>query len=162
MLPGRVPPLEYQRPDTQLSLAGGLREYSASRDDLVRGRGISPEAREFFRCHDAAHVVFGCSTSLLDEAAVKLWSLFGSTAGLGVLRAYRLPESQEVYEKLAWGEVAITALRSVTLVPRVLWRCSRMRRRWPWSDFDALLDAPLVELRRHYGIRPLHPEHPSP
>lgn len=147
--------LDYPRPQTQQSLAAGLREYYASRDDLVLGRGVSPEAREFFRCHDAAHVVFGCTTSLPDEAAVKIWSFFGTTAGLGLMRAYRLPESQEVYARLGWGEVASTALRSFGLVPRVLWRCARMRRRWPWSEFDAYLDVPLAEIRREYGIRPL-------
>jgi hypothetical protein len=147
--------LDYQRPDSRLTLAEGLGEYYASRDDLLRGRGLSAAAREFFRCHDTAHVVFGCSTDLLDEAVVKLWSFFGTSAGLGLWRAYRLPESQEVYATLAWGEVAATALRSVAVVPRVLWRCSRMRGRWPWAEFDAYLDVPLAEIRSHYGIRPL-------
>lgn len=36
---------------------------------------------EFFRCHDAAHVVFGCGTGLDDEAVVKIWSFFGTTRG---------------------------------------------------------------------------------
>ncbi len=68
--------LEYQSPDTDLTLEEGLAEYYASRSDLVGGRGISSDAREFFRCHDAAHVVFGCTTSLLNEAIVKIWSFF--------------------------------------------------------------------------------------
>jgi hypothetical protein len=150
--------LEFQRRDTELTLEAGLREYYASRDGLVGGRGICPEAREFFRCHDTAHVVFGCSTSLRDEAAVKIWSVFGTTAGIGVLRAYRLPESQEVYEELAGSEIVRTAARSLVFVPRVLWRCFRMRRRWPWSEFGSHLDAPLLEIRREYGIDPLPPE----
>jgi len=145
--------LEYQRTDTPLTLADGLREYHASRAGLVGGRGVSPAAREFFRCHDAAHVVFGCTTSLVDEAVVKIWSLFGTTAGLGLLRAYRLPESQEVYERLEWGDIAVTALRSVVVVPVVLRHCWRMRKRWPWSDFDAYLGVALADIRREYGIQ---------
>ncbi len=145
--------LEYQRLDTELTLAGGLREYYASRDGLISGRGISQAARDFFRCHDAAHVVFGCTTALLDEAIVKLWSLFGTTAGLRLLRAYRLPESQEVYEQLEWGDIASTAIRSVAVVPLVLWGCLRMRKRWPWSEFDAYLGVPLAGIRREYGIQ---------
>ncbi len=50
--------LEYQSPDTDLTLEEGLAEYYASRSDLVGGRGISSDAREFVRCHDDAHVVF--------------------------------------------------------------------------------------------------------
>lgn len=151
------PMLEYQRCDTGLTLGKGLREYYASREGLVGGRGISPEAREFFRCHDAAHVVFGCSTTLRDEAMVKIWSAFGTTAGLSVLRGYRLAESREIYEQITGKDVAREAARSVVLLPRVLWRCLRMRKRWPWEQFDAYLDVPLVEIRREHGIRPMPP-----
>jgi hypothetical protein len=145
--------LEYQRREGGLTLAEGLREYYASREGLVRGRGISEAACEFFRCHDAAHVVFGCSTSLLDEAIVKLWSFFGTTAGLRLLRAYRLPESKEIYTRIGWREVLATASRAPAVVPLVLWRCVCMHKRWPWSAFELYLDVPLVEIRREYGIR---------
>jgi hypothetical protein len=144
--------LKYQQPDSTLTLAEGLSEYHASREGLAGGRGLSPAAREFFRCHDAAHVVFGCATTLRDEAVVKLWSFFGTTAGLRLLRAYRLPESREIYERLEWSEIASTTLRSLALIPLVLWRCARMRKRWPWSEFTGYLAAPLGEIRREFGI----------
>lgn len=144
--------LSYQRADSSLTLEEGLSEYYASREGLVRGRGISSAAREFFRCHDAAHVVFGCDTTLANELVVKIWSFFGTTAGLGLLRAYRLPESQEIYEQLAWKDIAAVSLRSLLLFPRVLWRCARMRKRWPWSDFDRYVAVPLAEIRREFGI----------
>lgn len=147
--------LAYQRPDSSLTLRQGLGEYYASREGLVSGRGLSDAAREFFRCHDAAHVVFGCSTHLLDEAIVKTWSFFGTSAGFSLVRGYRLPESKEIYETIGWKDVVSTALGSVIALPRVLWRCARMRKRWPWADFDSHLDTPLRDLRREYGIRPL-------
>jgi hypothetical protein len=145
----------YQRPDTTLTLEEGLRQYHASREGLVGDRGISQAASEFFRCHDVAHVVFGCSTTLQNEAIMKLWSFFGTTAGLRLLAAYRLPESNEVYEQLERRDIVRTAIRSLAIVPRVLWRCHRMHKRWPWSDFEKYLDIPLVEIRREFGIRPL-------
>jgi hypothetical protein len=145
--------LQYQRPDTELTLAEGLREYYASREGLVSGRGISEEAREFFRCHDAAHVVFGCSTALLDEAAVKVWSFLGTTGGLDVWRGYRLPESKEIYERITWRETAATAVRAAVALPLVLRRCLCMRKRWPWADFEHHLRTPLHEIRSEYGIR---------
>ena len=66
-------------------------------------------AREFFLCHDTAHVVFGCSTALVNEAMVKIWSFFGTTRGLRLVREYRLPESQEIYEQLE--KVSLADLR---------------------------------------------------
>lgn len=85
---------EYQQPEATLTLESGIAEYYASRDDLVRGRGLSARASAFFRCHDTAHVVVGCSTTLINEAMVKVWSFFGTTSGLGLLRDYRLPEAK--------------------------------------------------------------------
>jgi hypothetical protein len=147
--------LEYMQPSTTITLAEGLREYYASRDHLVTGRGISDAAQEFFQCHDAAHVVFGCSTELPDEGVVKIWSFFGTTAGLGLLAAYRLPESKEIYETLGWGTIVYTAVRMLRLVPVTLWRCYQMVERWPWSQFDRYLDVPLAEIRSEYGIQPV-------
>ncbi len=147
--------LEYQHSDTTLTLESGLAEYYASRADLVGGRGVSPAAREFFRCHDAAHVVFGCSTTLLNEAMVKIWSFFGTTRGLSLVREYRLPESKEIYKQLEWSSIAPTAIRSATVLPRVMTRCVRMHKRWPWSDFEVFQHVELRELRREYGIRVL-------
>ena len=147
--------LQYQRPDTHLTLAEGLREYYASREGLVSGRGVSDAAREFFRCHDAAHVVFGCSTALVDEAAVKVWSFLGTTGGLAVWRGYRLPESKEIYEQITCRDTVETAFRAATALPLVVWRCLRLRRRWPWADFDQHLGTPLREIRSEYGIRPV-------
>jgi hypothetical protein len=100
-------------------------------------------------------VVFGCTTDLLDEAVVKIWSFFGTTGGLGLLRGYRLPESQKIYEKLPVPEIVRTAVRSLVAVPITLWRCVRMRKRWPWSDFDPYRRVPLAEIRREYGIEPV-------
>ena len=147
--------LDYQRPDTTLTLESGLAEYYASRADLVGGRGVSGIAREFFRCHDAAHVVFGCSTTLLNEAMVKIWSFFGTTRGLRLLREYRLPESQEIYEQLEWGLIGRTAIQSLGILPRVMVRCARMNKRWPWSEFEVHRQVALRELRREYGIQVL-------
>ncbi len=64
--------LGFQLPDCDWTLEEGLGESYASHDDLVTGRGVSDSDREFFRCLDAAHVVFGCSTTLSNEAMVNV------------------------------------------------------------------------------------------
>ena len=145
--------LRFQSPDCELTLGEGLDEFYGSRDDLVIGRGASDSARKFFRCHDAAHVVFGCGTTLTNEAMVKIWSFFGTTAGLSLIRDYRSPESKEIYEQIEWGDVPGTALRSMVSVPVVFFRCLRMRKRWPWSDFESYTNVGLADIRREFGIR---------
>jgi hypothetical protein len=145
--------LRYQEPESPLTLAEGLREYYASRADLAGGRGASEAAREFFRCHDAAHVVFGCDTTLPQEGVVKLWSFFATDAGFSLLRAYNLPESREIYARLEPREELRAARTTLAAFPRVIWRARRMRRRWPWRDFESYLHAPLREIRREFGIR---------
>jgi hypothetical protein len=145
--------LKFQRPDSEMTLREGLREYYGSQDGLVTGRGPSSSAQEFFRCHDAAHVVFGCSTRLVDEAMVKLWSFLGTTAGFSLLRDYRSPESKEIYQTIEWRDIGPTILASIVNVPRVIAGCLRMNERWPWSDFDQWLDVPLSQIRQRYQIR---------
>lgn len=144
---------DYQRPDSSAALNEGLEEYYASRNDLAGGRGMSDAAREFFRCHDAAHVVFGCTTSLLQEGVLKIWSLFGTTKGFALLNDYALPESKEIYQTLSPGSIVRTAVGMLTLAPGVIVRSRQMRMRWPWHDFEQYATAPLVEIRREYTIR---------
>jgi hypothetical protein len=145
--------LRYQDADSTLTLAEGLQDYYGSRSDLAGGRGASDAAREFFRCHDAAHVVFACDTTLPQEGIVKLWSFFATDAGFSLIRAYNLPESREIYAKLTPRDELRAARTTLAAFPRVLWRALRMPKRWPWSGFEGYLDVPLRELRREFGIR---------
>jgi len=65
---------EFEAQATRMTLAEGLAEYYATNPDLKRGEALPPATRDFFRCHDAVHVVFGCGTAFADEAVVKLSS----------------------------------------------------------------------------------------
>lgn len=145
-----------QHQHAALSLLDGIAEYRRANPTLAHGRALSPPAREFFRCHDAAHVVFGCDTGLHDEMVVKIASLFGTTAGFALLRGYRLHESIEVYKRLRVLDVLGAITQSVVVVPRSVLRCIRQRRRWPWSDFDAYAHVPLARIREQFGIRVAH------
>jgi hypothetical protein len=143
----------YQTQDSLQTLADGIAEYYAAYPGLAQVRAMSPEGQQFFRSHDAAHVAFGCGVTLDQEAVVKLSSIFGTTAGFGVLRGYRLHESTRIYEQLALSEVLATILRAIILVPRTVVRCLRQRARWPWDEFEPYLDRPLREIREEFGIR---------
>ena len=87
------------------TLAEGIAEYYQANPGLVPGSKTSIEAQEFFRCHDAVHVVFGCGNALSDEAIVKVASVCGTSGRFGVLRGYRLHESQQIYQKLGSFEI---------------------------------------------------------
>lgn len=146
----------YQRQDSRQTLAEAIAEYYAASPALTNLRNMSPEAQEFFRCHDAAHVIFGCGNALDDEAAVKISSIFGSTAGLGVLKGYRLHESRQIYQHLSQREVLRSVARSVVVVPLTILRCIRQRSRWPWAEFEQYLAVPLHDIRRQFGIKVAH------
>jgi hypothetical protein len=144
----------FQSPNSPQTLAEGLAEYFAANPGLKRdAQLLSPDARQFFRSHDAVHVVYGCGTTMPDEAIVKLASLFGTTGGLGVLRGYAHHETLDIYRKLPVGETALAILASPFLIARTAWRCMRQARRWPWDQYDDYLDMPLREIRARFGIK---------
>jgi hypothetical protein len=142
----------FQQQDCTLTLSEGLAEYYASNPRLKRGPSLSLSAQEFFRCHDAAHIVFGCDTSLPHEAAVKLSSMLGTTAGLSVLRGYALHDSLDIYRTLSLGDILRTVAAALVIVPRTALRCLRQKKRWPWTGFDPFLHTPLRDIRREFGI----------
>jgi len=146
----------FQYQHSEQTLAEGIAEYFAAHPDLVQGRDLSPRATEFFRCHDVAHVVFGCDVTLDDEAVVKIASILGTTAGLRVLEGYRLDESLQIYRQLRVSEVLASILRSTVIVPRTAWRCLAQRARWPWAEHRPYMGSRLRELRREFGIRVAH------
>lgn len=153
----------FEQQDSPQTLAEGVAEYYRLNPGLAQGRGMSPAAQEFFRCHDAVHVVYGCGNALNDEAIVKLSSVFGSTGGLGILRGYQLHESLEIYKKLRAIDVLLSIVQSVFfLIPRTLVRCARQRRRWPWDNFEPYLHMPLSDIRKEFGIRVAHATVPAP
>lgn len=146
----------FQHQESQQTLAEGVAEYFAVNPGLAQGRAMSAEAREFFRCHDVAHVVFGCDVVLDDEVVVKISSLLGTTAGLRVLRGYRLNESLRIYRRLRVVDVLSSVGRSAVIVPRTALRCLAQKARWPWAEHQQYLHTPLRQLRREFGIRVAH------
>lgn len=147
----------YQFQDSQQTLAQGLQEYHAVHPGLSQSRQMSPEGAFFFRCHDAVHVVFGCGADLDDEAVVKIASMLGTKAGLGVLRGYVLNESLDIYRQLRVLDVLRAIVHAVVIVPRTVLRCALQRSRWPWSDHARYLDVSLRAIREQFGITVAHP-----
>ncbi|HVN40107.1 MAG TPA: hypothetical protein VMW19_18245 [Myxococcota bacterium] len=138
------------------TLAEALAEYYAANPELKRDDALSLDARAFFLSHDAVHVIYGCGTSMSDEAVVKLASLFGTSEGFSVLRGYRLHESVDIYRHLPLGNTFIALLVSPYIIVRTLWRCARQHAKWPWSNHEQYMQTPLRELRAQFGIAVAH------
>ena len=139
------------------TLTQGLAEYFAANPSLKREDSLlSPDSRQFFRSHDLVHVLYGCGTTMTDEAVVKLSSLFGTTGGAQVLRGYTNYETLDIYTKLPLGSTLLALVISPYLIIRTLWRCARQRQRWPWVENQQYMDTPLVELRSKFRIRVAH------
>ncbi len=145
----------YESPAAAMTRAEGHALYYARYPGLADVAAMSPAAQAFFRSHDVAHVVFGCSIELPDEAVVKIASMFGTTGGFGVLQGYRLPDSRLIYTTLDSVAVRSTFARAAVLVPRTIARCLRQREKWPWAQADHApwLGERLHALRTQFGIR---------
>ena len=142
------------------TLAVGLAEYFRANPELKRNSDLlSPEARQFFRSHDVVHVLYGCGTSMPDEAIVKLASLFGTTGGMKVLRGYTNYETLDIYRKLPIGSTILALVLAPYLIARTLWRCARQTQRWPWINHEQFLSQPLSEVRAKFGIKVAHGQH---
>jgi hypothetical protein len=147
----------FESPVSTQTLAEGLAEYFQAHPELKRDEHlVSTEARQFFRSHDIVHVLYGCGTSMPDEAIVKLASLFGTTGGLQALRGYTHHETLDIYRRLPVSSTLVALLMSPYLIARTIWRCSRQHRRWPWADNEQYMTLPLFELRSKFGIRVAH------
>lgn len=154
MLPGRH---QFELPGTTQTLEQGLAEYFAANPGLKRDTDLlSPEARQFFRSHDVVHVVYGCGTSMPDEAIVKLASLFGTTAGTRVLRGYTHYETLDIYRKLPMRSTLVALVTAPYLIVRTVWRCLRQVRRWPWQEYEQYMAKSLAEVRAEFGITVAH------
>ena len=139
------------------TLAVGLAEYFRANPELKRNSDLlSPEARQFFRSHDVVHVLYGCGTSMPDEAIVKLASLFGTTGGMKVLRGYTNYETLDIYRKLPIGSTILALVLAPYLIARTLWRCAKQTQRWPWINHEQFLNQPLSEVRAKFGIKVAH------
>lgn len=148
---------QFESAQSEQTLAEGLAEYFAANPNLKRDSDLlSPEAKQFFHSHDIVHVLYGCGTSMPDEAIVKLSSLFGTTGGWSVIRGYTDHETLDIYTSLPVASTVWALLLSPYLIARTLWRCIRQKQRWPWAENHQYFNTPLRELRARFGIRVAH------
>jgi len=142
--------------DSQTTLREAIKEFYTVNFKYFSSRDISPKAEELFRCHDTAHVVFGCDTSILGEGMVKIWTIFGTSLGFWKhLEGYAEADAFSLFKEYRWSHVANNIFKIFITAPRVIIRARLMNKRWPWSSFEPYLDLPLDAIRKEFNIKPI-------
>lgn len=104
--------------------------------------------------HDAVHVLFACDTSDRGEAVAHAWMLLGTTVTHREIREVTAGRDHRAFFVEVGHARRLRAL--LRALPEIAWtalRARRMRRRWPWTNYDRYLDVPLAEIRSEYGIQ---------
>ena len=137
----------------KVTLREALQEFNQKNSKIFSFRDSSPGAKKFFQYHDTAHVIFGCDTSLVGEAHVKLWTIFGSTLGFWKhLKGYKEANALQLFSGYSFKQVLKSLLMIFLTLPTVISRAIRMTKRWPWSDYDKYLDVPVSSIRKEFSI----------
>ena len=144
--------------DGDLTLQQGLDIFNQKNRQYFSQRTYSAEAEVFLKCHDIAHVVFECDTTIFGEGLVKIWTTFGTTWGIWkVISGYNEVNALELFRMYSFQHVAKNIIRLLVTIPTVIIRAKRMTKPWPFSDYKNYLDTPLSEIRKRYNIQLLSP-----
>ncbi|MDY7024479.1 MAG: hypothetical protein SWJ54_24535 [Cyanobacteriota bacterium] len=144
---------QYQQQNSTQTLQEGLEEYYSNIPGLITTNHSSVEMKQFFRSHDVTHVVFGCSTSIVDETLTDFWTLFGSTVKFFDYLSYlNYPETQQIFQEIGYGKTVWIFLRSFPRIFQVLWRTFKMKQKWNWHHYESYLNCSLQEIRQEFGI----------
>ena len=152
----RIRKFAYEHPDASMSLRDGLEEYYSSDPGLLAPADVSHDVAIGLRAHDAAHVVFGCDTSVRGEVVLARWSLFGAEDGIQIyLRGLRSKETRflfvDFFRRVRPAMLLLAAFDGM----RALIRSISLRKRWPSFEWENYADRPLTEIRSDFKIRVL-------
>jgi hypothetical protein len=100
-------------------------------------------------------VMFGLTTSPLDETLVDVRSVLATDVGLRRYTAYLSadPQAKAIFQALGWRRALVLSIAVIPRAIRAVVERLRMPRRWPWSPPPAFLQRPLRELRAEFRIR---------
>lgn len=144
----------YEVQDAPQTLREGLHEYYASDPNLLAPTDLSDPIAKGLRAHDAAHVVFGCDTSIRGEVILARWSLLGSQDGISIYaRGLRSKETRYLFADFVKKLRPLILLLAVIDGARALFRSLRMHKQWPTLGWEQHADRPLAEIRSDFGIR---------
>lgn len=119
-------------------------------------KGISIEAKEFFKSHDIVHVLFDCDISLYGEGSVKIWTIFGTTLGFWKhIKGYQNANAFELFKNFTVVHVLKNIFKFLISIPKIIIRAKQMHKPWDWAGFKTYLDMPISEIRKEFNIKVL-------
>ena len=142
--------------ERDLTLKEALGKFHRKNSSIISDTEILNDAEIFYNCHDIAHVVFGCDTSLRGEGIVKLWTIFGTTLGfVNHVKEYADANAFEMFRKYSLRHVLANVLKIVVIAPVVITRAHKMKKKWSWASNDKYLDISINEIRKEFNIEPI-------
>lgn len=138
---------------SNLSLREALDIFEKKNAKYFSKRPKSKAAEDFLKCHDAAHVVFACDTSLVGEGLVKIWTIFGTTMSFwAVIKGYSEVNAFQLFREYSFGHFIRNILQLFFRIPKAIIRARNMTKPWPFTGYEAYLDIPLSEIRKEFCI----------
>lgn len=136
------------------TLQQGLDQFHKKNSKYFSERDYSEKGADFLRCHDIAHVVFGCDTTLYGEGVVKIWTTFGTTSNFWqVINGYNDVSAFSLFKMYSVSHVMKNVLRFILVIPKVISRAKRMSKPWFFSAYEPYLNVSLAEIRREFNIQ---------
>ncbi|MEM8906271.1 MAG: Coq4 family protein [Bacteroidota bacterium] len=140
--------------ENTITLQQGLDKFYQRNQKYFSDRTISPEGEAFLKCHDIAHIVFGCDTTIYGEGVVKVWTTFGTTLSFWkVISGYNEANAFELFRMYSVQHVLKNILRFLWAIPKVIVSAKRMNKPWPFADYEAYLQKPITEIRKEFNIQ---------
>lgn len=140
--------------DGDMTLQQGLEKFNSKNLKYFTKRSISKEGKEFLKCHDIAHVVFNCDTSIYGEGVVKIWTTFGTTLSFWkIVNGYNEAHAFHLFRKYSLQHITKNIGRFLLTIPTVIIRAKRMTKPWPFSDYKPYLNTPISEIRKEFDIQ---------
>ena len=142
--------------DDSMMLKEGLAVFQQKNKKYFAKKSYSKEGEAFLRCHDIAHVVFGCDTTLYGEGVVKIWTTFGTTLSFWeVITGYNDANAFELFRMYSFRHILKNIFQYLRVIPKAIFRAKKMTKPWPFSDYNAYLNTPIVEIREAFNIQVL-------
>jgi ubiquinone biosynthesis protein Coq4 len=140
----------------EITLKQGIEQFHDKNKQYFADRPYFNKGLEFIKCHDIAHVVFGCDTKLYGEDVVKIWTTFGTTLSFWkVVNGYHEVNAFKLFRMYSVRHIIKNILRLLLVIPQVIVRSNRMSKPRPFSAYKPYFNTPLSEIRSEFNIRVL-------
>lgn len=142
--------------DDNITLQQGIEQFQGKYKKYFSKKSSSKEGEAFLRCHDVAHIVFGCDTTIYGEGVVKIWTTFGTTLSFWkVVNGYNEANAFELFKMYSFRHIMKNIVRLLLVIPKVIVRAKRMSKPWPFLEYKPYLNTPITELRKEFNIQVL-------